>query len=61
MNELDLIKSAKAGDQRALARIIRQYEPLIHKTARKYGWMAARHSYDDLVQEGRLGISKAVQ
>ena len=61
MNELDLIKSAKAGDQRALARIIRQYEPLIHKTARKYGWMAARHSYDDLVQEGRLGIFKAVQ
>ena len=47
--------------QRALTRIIRQYEPLIHKTARKYGWMAASHSYEDLVQEGRLGIFKAVQ
>lgn len=61
MNELELIQSAKAGDQRALARVIRQYEPLVHKTAHKYGWMASRHSYDDLVQEGRLGIFKAIQ
>jgi RNA polymerase sporulation-specific sigma factor len=61
MNELELIKSAKAGDERALARIIRQYEPLIHKAARKYGFMAAKHQYDDLVQEGRLGVFKAVQ
>jgi len=61
MNELELIQKAKAGDQRALTRIIRQYEPLVHKTARKYSWMTAGHSYDDLVQEGRLGIFKAVQ
>jgi len=61
MNELELIKSAQSGNQRALTQIIRQYEPLIHKAARKYGWMASRHSYEDLVQEGRLGLFKAVQ
>ena len=61
MNELELVQKAQAGNQRALSQIIRQYEPLIHKTARKYGWMAARHSYDDLVQEGRMGLFKAVQ
>lgn len=61
MTELELIKSAKEGNQRALARVIKQYEPLIHKTARKYGWMASSHSYDDLMQEGRLGLYKAIQ
>lgn len=60
MTELQLIKSAKEGNQRAMAAIIRKYEPLIHKTARKYGWMAPNHSYEDLIQEGRIGIYKAV-
>jgi RNA polymerase sporulation-specific sigma factor len=61
MSELELIQKAKSGDQRALARVIKQYEPLVHKTARKYGWMASKHSYDDLIQEGRLGVFKAIQ
>lgn len=60
MTELELIASAKAGNKRAMAEIIKKYEPLIHKTARKYGWMAPNHSYDDLIQEGRIGIYKAV-
>ena len=57
--ELDLVVKAKAGDQRAITMLIRKYEPLIHKYARKYGWMAPQHSYDDLVQEGRLAIHRA--
>lgn len=57
--ELDLVVRTKAGDQRATTQLIRKYEPLIHKYARKYGWMAPSHSYDDLVQEGRIAIHRA--
>lgn len=57
--ELYLVARAKEGDQRAITQLIRKYEPLIHKYARKYGWMAPSHSYDDLVQEGRIAIHRA--
>ena len=57
--ELDLVARTKKGDQRAISELIRKYEPLIHKYARKYGWMAPKHSYEDLVQEGRLAIHRA--
>jgi RNA polymerase sporulation-specific sigma factor len=57
--EHDLVIRTKAGDQRATTQLIRKYEPLIHKYARKYGWMAPAHSYDDLLQEGRIAIHKA--
>ena len=57
--ELDLVRRVQAGDKRATNLLIKKYEPLIHKYAYKYGWMAPRHSYDDLVQEGRLGVYRA--
>jgi RNA polymerase sigma factor (sigma-70 family) len=57
--ELELVIRTKAGDQRAITQLIRKYEPLVHKYARKYGWMAPSHSYEDLVQEGRIAIHRA--
>ena len=57
---LQLVKKAKSGDQRALKKIIQQYEPLVHKMARKYSWMSFSHSYDDMLQEGRIAIFKTV-
>jgi RNA polymerase sporulation-specific sigma factor len=57
--ELELVTRVKLGDERATSRLIRKYEPLIHKYARKYGWMAPAHMYDDLVQEGRLAVHRA--
>jgi RNA polymerase sporulation-specific sigma factor len=57
--ELDLVARTKLGDRRATTELIRKYEPLIHKYARKYGWMAPSHSYEDLVQEGRLAVYRA--
>lgn len=57
---LQLVKKAKGGDQRALKKIIQQYEPLVHKMARKYSWMSFSHSYDDMLQEGRIAIFKAI-
>ena len=57
--EIELVARVKLGDERATTRLIRKYEPLIHKYARKYGWMAPSHMYEDLVQEGRLAVHKA--
>jgi RNA polymerase sporulation-specific sigma factor len=53
--------NAVKGDARAVTRVIRQYTPLVHKLVNKYCWMAPSHSRDDLVQEGLLGIVKAIE
>lgn len=53
---LDAVK----GDPRAVTQVIRQYTPLVHKLVNKYAWMAPKHSKEDLVQEGLLGIVKAI-
>jgi len=52
---------AVKGDQRAIEKTIVQFTPLIHKFARKYRFMEKDHMYDDLVQEGRIGILKAIR
>jgi RNA polymerase sporulation-specific sigma factor len=57
--ELELVRRAQNGDKRSLNQLICKYEPLIHKYSRKYGWMAPAHSYEDLVQEGRIAVYRA--
>ncbi len=52
---------AVKGDKRAIDLTLKQFTPLVHKFVRKYGFMAQSHMYDDLVQEGMLGILKAVR
>jgi RNA polymerase sporulation-specific sigma factor len=40
---------------------IKKYEPLVHKLALKMQWMAPEYSsYEDLVQEGKIGLIKAL-
>lgn len=60
-SDLDLIKGAKAGCRRSSDQLVLKYERLIHKFAHKYSWMAPRHSYEDLVQEGRIAVYGAMQ
>jgi RNA polymerase sigma factor (sigma-70 family) len=52
---------AVQGDKRAVDATIRQFTPLVHKWVRKYKFMAQDNMYEDLVQEGLMGIVKAVQ
>lgn len=52
---------AVEGDKKSLDLVIKQYTPLVHKWARKYGFMAQGNSYEDLVQEGMIGIIEAVE
>jgi len=52
---------AVKGDARAVNLVVKQYTPLVHKLVNKYMWMAPKHSREDLVQEGLMGVVKAIQ
>ncbi len=57
----DLLQKAIKGDARSITAIVNQYTPLVHKIVNKYAWMSPSHSREDLVQEGLLGIVKAIE
>lgn len=59
--EVQLIKEAQNGCKRSQLALIRQYERLVHKLARKYAFTAVSHSHDDLAQEGFIGLLQAVK
>jgi RNA polymerase sporulation-specific sigma factor len=57
----DLLQKAIKGDARSISAIVQKYTPLVHKIVNKYAWMSPAHSRDDLVQEGLLGVIKAIE
>jgi len=59
--EVEYIKRAQGGDKFAQAALVKQYERLCHKQARKYAFTAPNHDHDDLVQEGRIGLLNAIK
>jgi len=61
MTHTDTLLKAVKGDPASITEIIEQYTPLVHKIVRKYAWMAPAHSREDLVQEGLLGVVKALE
>jgi len=61
MANTDLLQKAIKGDARSVTAIVKQYTPLVHKIVNKYAWMSPAHSREDLVQEGLLGIVKAIE
>jgi hypothetical protein len=58
---VEILKKALNGDQKAAAAIIEQYAPLVYRMVNKYEFMTRGHSREDLVQEGCLGIHKALK
>ena len=61
MSTIKTLEKAIKGDSRSITCIVEQYTPLVHKIVNKYAWMTPKHSRDDLVQEGLLGIVKAIE
>jgi RNA polymerase sporulation-specific sigma factor len=61
MADLKTLQDAVKGDARSITRIVEQYTPLVHKIVHKYAWMSPAHSREDLVQEGLIGIVKAIE
>lgn len=60
MSDLNnLIFEAKAGNIEAINAIVKLYFPLIATNAKKY--FIAGGEYDDLVQEGMVGLLKAIK
>ena len=59
--ELDLIAQAQAGDHDAMNDMIAKYERLCHKLARKFAFTANTFNHEDLVQEAKIGLIKAIQ
>jgi RNA polymerase sporulation-specific sigma factor len=61
MANLALLQKAVKGDARSISAIVEQYTPLVHKIVNKYAWMSPSHAREDLVQEGLLGVVKAIE
>lgn len=57
-NERIMLEAARSGDENALNAIIQHYESEVRIIACKY--FLPKADYDDLIQEGRIAIYKAV-
>ncbi|TGE36209.1 sigma-70 family RNA polymerase sigma factor [Desulfosporosinus fructosivorans] len=56
--DMALLEAARSHDENALNEIIQHYEPEVRKIACKY--FLPRADYDDIIQEGRIAIYRAV-
>jgi len=61
MANINVLQAAVKGDARSISAIVEQYTPLVHKIVNRYAWMSPTHSREDLVQEGLMGVVKAIQ
>lgn len=59
LDDLTLVKQAQLGDDASMEILLRRYKNLAKSKARKY--FLASGTYDDLCQEGMLGIFKAIR
>ncbi len=57
--EIDLSKRAKAGNRRARQRLIEKNLRLVVSVAKKYRGYGL--PFEDLIQEGNIGLMKAVE
>lgn len=55
---LDLVARVRAGEDRAMENLLNRYKPLVCGIARRYYLVGGDR--DDLVQEGMIGLYKAV-
>lgn len=60
-DESALIEKAKAGDSESIDKLITSYKFLVRKIARTKFFLASGGDVEDLVQEGTLGLLKAVR
>ena len=55
---LNIVNKAKAGDDKAMETLFRLFRPKITSICRKYFLVGA--DFDDLIQEGMIGLFKAI-
>lgn len=59
VNNVELIKQAQNGDDKAFSELIKQYSPLISSIVRKY--FLAGFEVEDLMQVGYISLIKAIK
>lgn len=57
--DTNMLEAARSGNEEALNKIIQHYEPEVRMIACKY--FLPRADYDDLIQEGRIAIYRAIK
>lgn len=57
-NFLDLIKKARAHDEDSMEELLQEFKPKVIAIAREY--FLAGADFDDLIQEGMIGLYKAI-
>lgn len=60
-SEIELFKKAQNGDKEAQNSIIVRYLPLVKKIANMYSYQVEKMDFEDLIQEGCLGLLKAIK
>src|SRR5579871_5002158 len=55
----DLVRLSHTGNTRATEQLLSKYRPLVESKARSYFLLGADH--DDVVQEGMIGLYKAIR
>ena len=58
-NLLDLIPLAQRGDEQAMEALLKAYKPKVTAICREYFLVGA--AFDDLIQEGMIGLYKAIK
>lgn len=58
-DDLGLVTASKAGEQRASAELVRRYRALVRCRAKSY--FLAGADRDDIIQEGMIGLFKAIR
>ena len=58
-NDEELVRCARQGDRTATETLLSRYRPMVESKARTYFLLGAEH--DDVVQEGMIGLFKAVR
>jgi len=59
--EVDLTGRAKAGDERARKKLIEKNLRLVVSVAKRYRGASPRLPFEDLIQEGNIGLMRAVE
>ena len=59
VNDEELVRRARTGNLRATEQLLAKYRPLVENKARTYFLLGADH--DDVVQEGMIGLFKAIR
>ena len=61
VEEIELCKQAQTGSQKAMDQMVSSNLGLVNNIAKKFYYKNDQYSFEDLFQEGVIGLMKAIQ